>query len=98
MPGTHPERDKFKRKKGDTKMTYNNKNKKTEKQGPALVAFHVREPKDGQGKGNGKGFWTRIGAAWPHDDGEGFNVQFDMVPLNGRIVLRTPKAEEGEGA
>ena len=75
-------------------MTYNNKNKKTEKQGPALVAFHVREAKDGKGKG----FWTRIGAAWPNEDGEGFNVQFDMVPLNGRIVLRTPKADEGEGA
>ena len=75
-------------------MTYNNKNKKTEKQGPALVAFHVREAKDGKGKG----FWTRIGAAWPHEDGEGFNVQFDIVPLNGRIVLRTPKADEGEGA
>lgn len=70
-----------------------NKNKKTEKQGPALVAFNVREGKEG-----GKGFWTRIGAAWPHEDGEGFNVQIEMMPLNGRIVLRTPKADEGEGA
>ena len=76
-------------------MTYNNKNKKTnEKQGPALVAYHVRESKDGKGKG----FWTRIGAAWPHEDGEGFNVQIETLPLNGKIVLRTPKADEGEGA
>jgi hypothetical protein len=74
-------------------MTYNAKNKKpAEKQGPALLAYHVREAKDGKGKG----FWTRIGAAWPHEDGEGFNVQFDMVPLNGKIVLRAPKADEGQ--
>ena len=74
-------------------MTYNNKNKKTnDKQGPALVAFHVREAKDGKGKG----FWTRIGAAWPHEDGEGFNVQIDAMPINGKIVLRTPKADEGQ--
>jgi hypothetical protein len=71
-------------------MTYTNKNKKTEKQGPALVAYHVREAKDGKGKG----FWTRIGAAWSHEDGEGFNVQIDVMPIDGRIVLRTPKADD----
>jgi hypothetical protein len=91
MPGRHPEGDKFKRKKGDTKM--NNRNKKpSEKKAPALRAYHVREGKDGS-----KGFWTPIGAAWAHDDGNGFNIQIDMVPLDGKIVLRTPKAEE-EGA
>ena len=80
-------------------MTYDAKNKKTsERQGPALVAFHVREAKDGQGNGKGKGFWTRIGAAWPHEDGEGFNVQIDVMPFDGKIVLRTPKANDKEGA
>jgi hypothetical protein len=92
MPGTHPERDKFKRKKGDTQMTNENK-KTTETKAPALVAFHVRESKNG-----GKGYWTRIGAAWPNKDGEGFNVQIEVMPLDGRIVLRKPKADEGEGA
>ena len=71
-----------------------NQNKRNEAKGPALVAYHVREPKHGQGKGNGKGFWTRIGAAWPHEDGEGFNVQIEMLPINGKIVLRTPKADD----
>lgn len=28
-------------------------------------------------------FWTRIGAAWMHEDGEGFNVQLTAMPLNG---------------
>jgi hypothetical protein len=49
---------------------------------PTHVAYQVRDGKDD------KGFWTRIGAAWPHSDGKGFNVTLDSVPLDGRIVLR----------
>ena len=43
-----------------------------------------------------KGYWTRIGAAWPNSDGKGFSFKLDLVPLNGAdIVMREPK-EEGE--
>jgi hypothetical protein len=57
------------------------------KRHPAYIAYHVREGKDGD-----KGFWTRIGVAWKHKDGLGFDVQLDGVaPLDGRIVLREPK-------
>ncbi len=49
---------------------------------PSHVAYQVRD-RDG-----GKGFWTRIGAAWAHADGQGFNVQLEVVPLDGRITLR----------
>jgi hypothetical protein len=39
--------------------------------------------------------WTRIGAVWDHDDGEG--MQLELVPVNGgRIVLRTPKDEAND--
>jgi len=38
-------------------------------------------------------FWTKVGAAWPHDDGEGFNVQLSALPVNGRLVVRKPKPE-----
>jgi hypothetical protein len=71
-------------------MTFKNNKKAPEKNVPAFVAFHVRENKDP----NGKGFWTRIGAAWPHEDGEGFNLQIDVLPIDGKIVLRTPKADD----
>jgi hypothetical protein len=71
-----------------------NQNKNNEAKAPSLVAFHVRENKNGKGKS----FWTRIGAAWPHEDGEGFNVTIEMMPLDGKIVLRKPKADEKEGA
>ena len=40
--------------------------------------------------GDEKAAWTEIGAAWPHKDGKGFNVQIEFVPLDGRITLRVP--------
>jgi hypothetical protein len=89
--GSHPEGDKFKRKKGDTKMTYRNKKTDEKKKAPVMRAYHVREGKDDTS------YWSRpIGAVWQHEDGKGFNVQLDMMPLDGRIVLREPK--EGDGA
>lgn len=49
---------------------------------PTHIAYHVRD------RENGKGFFTRIGAAWQHKDGKGFNVQLEVAPLDGRISLR----------
>jgi hypothetical protein len=41
-------------------------------------------------RGEGKdAVWTRVGAAWSHKDGKGFNVQLAALPASGgRIVLR----------
>jgi hypothetical protein len=50
---------------------------------PTYSAYHVRDRGDG-----GKAFWTHIGFAWAHGDGKGFNIQVDVVPLDGRINLR----------
>ncbi|MFK4411060.1 hypothetical protein ABH991_008152 [Bradyrhizobium ottawaense] len=36
-------------------------------------------------------FWTKLGAAWPHDDGKGFNVELIALPVSGRIVIRERK-------
>ena len=42
--------------------------------------------------------WLRCGAAWGHEDGEGFTVQLDAMPVDGSLVLRTrTAAEEKEG-
>lgn len=39
-------------------------------------------------------YWNAIGAAWPHSDGEGFNLKLDYLPLNGAdIVIRKPKPD-----
>ena len=31
---------------------------------------------------------SRIGSAWAHADGNGFNIQLETVPLDGRVALR----------
>jgi len=56
---------------------------------PTLIAYSVRK-REGQNN-----FWTRIGAAWPHDKGNGMTIQLDALPIDGRIVLTEPKAEDG---
>ena len=38
--------------------------------------------------------WSRIGAAWMHQDGEGFNLVFDAFPLTGNVVVRKKPSEE----
>lgn len=47
-----------------------------------------------EGEGD-RAFWTRIGCAWPHQDGEGFNASLTALPLSGRLVIRTRKDKEG---
>ena len=49
-----------------------------------------------EGEGD-KAFWTKIGAAWMHQDGKGFNIQLSCIPLNGRLVIREPKTDAEAG-
>lgn len=63
-------------------MTDTNTQPSASPKAPSHVAYQVR---DREGK---KSFWTRIGSAWPHADGQGFNIQIEVVPLDGRITLR----------
>lgn len=48
-------------------------------------------------EGEKEPFWTRIGSAFPHKDGNGFNIVLSALPLNGRLVLREIEDEEPEG-
>lgn len=59
---------------------------------PKYYAYHVTEPKtEGQ-----KARWSRIGAYFPHSNGDGATLVLDLLPIsfNGRIVLRAPKPGE----
>ena len=64
-------------------MTDTTQNESAASKSPSHIVYHVRN-RDGKDKG----FWTRIGAAWQHSDGKGFNIQIESVPLDGRITLR----------
>ena len=63
-----------------------NKETQTKSSKPAYIAYHVRNNKDEQGDS----YWTRIGAAFAHKDGKGFNLLIETIPLDGRITLRVP--------
>lgn len=44
-------------------------------------------------------YWTAIGAAWAHQDGEGFRIRLDLLPNTpGDIVLRKRKPKEATPA
>jgi hypothetical protein len=45
---------------------------------------------EGEGK---EAYWTKIGAAWAHKDGDGFSVQLTALPLDGRLSIRKLKAK-----
>jgi hypothetical protein len=50
---------------------------------PTHFAYQVTE------RSGNDAFWNRIGSAWTHADGQGFNIQIEALPLSGRITLRT---------
>ncbi len=65
-------------------MTTSNNTQPANTKAPTHIAYQVRDSKGGES------YWTRIGSAWAHNDGQGFNIQIDTVPLDGRITLRIP--------
>jgi len=60
--------------------------------GNHLFAYTVQEYDTGNGKKARS--WTRIGVAFPHKDGLGFNVELHSMPLDGRIVLFPPSVDD----
>jgi hypothetical protein len=56
---------------------------------PTLIAYTVKN----RGKGQSS-IWTKIGAAWPHGTGEGFSIELEAFPVDVRLVLIPPKADD----
>lgn len=44
--------------------------------------------------GEQKTDWMRVGTAFPHNDGNGFRIILNAIPVDGIVVLR--KVEEDE--
>ncbi len=53
---------------------------------PTHTAYAVRNFEKDGGKPDAE--WLKIGAAWPHKDGKGFDVNLEALPTGGRVVLR----------
>ena len=41
-------------------------------------------------------YWLNLGVAFRHEDGEGFNLLLQAMPLDGKLVLRTYKEKPEE--
>lgn len=57
---------------------------------PDLIGYAVN-----QGKGARSASWTRIGAAWAHKDGNGYDVRLQALPVDGRLTLRFREEADG---
>jgi hypothetical protein len=50
-------------------------------------------------EGRDKAIWHKVGACWPHDDGDGFSITLDYLPLNGgELVMRKWKPKSDAAA
>jgi hypothetical protein len=66
---------------GETTMSNNTTTSKR----PTHTAYSVRDyTKNSERKAD----WVRVGVAFAHRDGEGFDVILDAIPTNGRIAIR----------
>jgi hypothetical protein len=63
-------------------MTDSIDNPTTASRMPSHYVYHAIKTKDPQP------YYRRIGTAWAHGDGKGFNVQLESFPLDGRVSLR----------
>jgi hypothetical protein len=59
-------------------------------QQPAYRAYTVVK-REGQDD-----FWLAIGAAFMHQDGDGYNIVLQALPIDGKVVLRLPKEEKSD--
>ena len=62
---------------------------------PTYLNVFTVEEYESNGKTQKK--WTRIGAAFPHKEGEGFNIELKAFPVDGRLVVLPADTDEGNG-
>jgi hypothetical protein len=60
--------------------------------GTRFDAYSVREYDANGGK---KSDWARIGVAFLHNDGKGFNIMLHALPVSGQVVLRLHEPKDG---
>ena len=58
-------------------------------QQPSYRAYTVVKRGEGQDD-----FWLAIGAAFMHQDGDGYNLVLQALPIDGKVVLRLPKDDK----
>lgn len=69
-------------------MTDNTMNAPEKGRKPDMGAYNVNNAN------NGKAYWNKVGVAWSHKDGQGFDIDLHSVPVNGRVVLRAMRDQQ----
>jgi hypothetical protein len=59
---------------------------------PSHLNVYTVEEYESNGK-TGKR-WTKVGAAFPHKEGPGLNIELSAIPLDGRLVLLPPDGDD----
>lgn len=62
---------------------------------PAYRAYTVIK-RDPLPDGTPNDFWLTLGVAFPHEDGDGFNLLLQAMPFDGKLVLRRYKEDPAE--
>ena len=60
---------------------------------PTHIVYHVRDIGTPGETEAPRAVWTKVGVAWQHNDTKGLNIVLEMVPLDGRLVVRTAVQE-----
>ena len=63
---------------------------------PYFNVFTVREYEAGNGQKANQ--WTKVGVAFPHREGPGFNLELNALPLDGHLVALPPAEDEAQAA
>src|SRR4051812_30936856 len=59
-----------------------------------LNVFVVEEYDTGDGEKARR--WIRVGAAFPHAEGPGFNLELQCLPRDGKLVVLAPSEEDAD--
>jgi len=75
----------------------NNRNQQTGRNAepaPAPSYLNVFTVEEYESNGKTGKRWTKIGAAFPHKEGVGFNIELKAFPIDGRLVVLPPDTED----
>jgi hypothetical protein len=61
---------------------------------PATTYLNVFTVEEYESNGKSGKRWTKVGAAFPHEEGPGFSIELCAIPLDGRLVILPPDGNE----
>lgn len=68
--------------------------KKTTKPASDVTRFTAYTVREYERNGQPDSDWMRIGVAFPHEDGKGFNLTLHALPVDGKVVMRLYEPKE----